>query len=317
MLKYKLPISDQTLASWVELFVPERDLFFFSSLDEIANLLPAEILIMPIKEFNNHDAYSTIDFVNSYWLWNISKMANYACILPAWIFPTLDHEKKKQILSIQKQLGRGLIFEAAEITPVYELLQECSKEQTLLEEYSFTVDHVTYTGFQREMWQNLSFEFRKRLMELFSEEFVNEVYELKTEELTYLQEEFPLVGTLMNRFPDKGGANCFAAVLACITNDFRLAQWIAREWIAQETLLLGLQRNGYKVTINTSETVQPKDVLLWRNEHGTLIHGAFYLGKGLAFNTNGQQFFNPWQVLKLEVTMKDWETSPMEVWRKL
>jgi hypothetical protein len=301
-----LNLSEETLASWEKEFIPEKDLFFFQSIEEVLNLMPKEVLVMPIEEFFSHRAYSTIDYVNAYWYWNISKTINFVCILPPNIFPTISDEKKKKILAFQQQSGRGLIFETVEIDTILEQLPGH-------EQYTFVLNGVSYMAFQRDMWIKLPSNLKREFLIAFSKEFIDEVYEMSQEELKHLE---PQILPLVNRFPERGGGNCFAAVLASITLDRDLSAWIAREWVAQETLLTALELRNYQVTSVTLDSLKPKDVLLWRNSQETIIHGVFYLGNGLVFNKNGQQFFNPWQVLKIEVLMKIWGENQLEIWRR-
>lgn len=299
-------LSEEILTSWELEFVPEKDLFFFQTLEEINEFMPKDVLITPKEEFFSHRAYSTIDYVNAYWYWNISKSVNFVCILPSKIFPTISDDKKKSILSIQKQSGRGLIFESVEIAFILEQYPD-------LELYNFVLNGVSYTAFQRDMWENLDSNFKMELLTTFSKDFIDDVYEMGQEELNHLE---PQIIPLVNRFPERGGGNCFATVLASITEDPSLAAWIAREWVAQETLLTGLKQRGYRKTTTSLDSLHPKDVLLWKNEQGTFIHGSYYVGNGLVFNKNGQQFFNPWQVLKLKVLKEIWGENQLEIWRR-
>lgn len=309
-----LPISDETLISWDQELVPENDLFFFRTMEEVRALLPNDVLSMPRKEFFSHNAYSTINYINAYWYWNISKAANYVCVLPPSLFPCLPDEKKKRILTIQQEVGRGLIVAANELKSVMDNPENGLQE--LLEYYTFISNDETYIAFQRDMWTKLPSFFKKELLASFSKEFIDEVYELSAVEMSHLHEQFPQIVPLVNRFPNKGGANCFASVLAATTADTQLAEWLASQWVAQNSLLVGLEQRGYQKTNETFETIISKDVLLWKNEQGTIIHGAFYLGNGLVFNKNGQMFFNPWQVLRMDVLEKSWGSQHVEIWRQ-
>jgi hypothetical protein len=63
-----ITITRDTLSAWDKSFVPKNDLFFFYSLDEIRQLMPSNVLVVPREEFKNHKHYQQIDVINSYWL---------------------------------------------------------------------------------------------------------------------------------------------------------------------------------------------------------------------------------------------------------
>jgi hypothetical protein len=168
-------LSEDALTSWKHEFIPEKDLFFFQTSEEIYELMPKEVLVMPIKEFLSHRAYSAIEYVNAYWYWNVSKSVNFVSILPSKVFPKISHEKKKIILSIQQQSGRGLIFETAEIATIVEQYPE-------EELYSFVSNGVSYTAFQRDLWDNLPSNIKTKILTTFSQEFIDDIYEISQEE---------------------------------------------------------------------------------------------------------------------------------------
>ena len=66
------PTKEQ-VSSWIENFVPKKDLFFVEEKDlhSLGEYLRT-VLVVPREEFFNHSSYKQIQFVNSYMYWRIS-----------------------------------------------------------------------------------------------------------------------------------------------------------------------------------------------------------------------------------------------------
>lgn len=93
-LMEKIYLDEQTLDKWSEIAVPNVDLFFFETIDEIRNYMPSESFFIPRSEFNEHGSYQTIDIINSYQLWAVSKKANMFVSLRHNCFQPLIWKRK-------------------------------------------------------------------------------------------------------------------------------------------------------------------------------------------------------------------------------
>ncbi|MER2007673.1 MAG: hypothetical protein ABS939_09490, partial [Psychrobacillus sp.] len=64
--------SNEHLKSWINQYVPEKDLFFIKNEDLfVLEKYLTEVLIIPKNEFYEHSSYNYIQLVNSYEYWNI------------------------------------------------------------------------------------------------------------------------------------------------------------------------------------------------------------------------------------------------------
>ena len=71
--------TEQNLLSWMDSYVPEKDLFFLSTEHLNREYDLTDVLLMPIDVFYNHSTYGQVEYVNAYEYWNV-KNANYVVI---------------------------------------------------------------------------------------------------------------------------------------------------------------------------------------------------------------------------------------------
>lgn len=68
----KIKPTKKVLLSWMDSYVPEKDLFFLSK-EHLNNEIDfSDVLLMPIEEFYDHNTYGQLSYVNSYEYWNIN-----------------------------------------------------------------------------------------------------------------------------------------------------------------------------------------------------------------------------------------------------
>ncbi|MBS4172815.1 hypothetical protein [Bacillus sp. FJAT-49736] len=310
-IKTKFKIEEEALRNWEAIAVPDVELFFFETIKQIQELMPLGTLIIPRHEFNNHRSYQAMDINNSYQLWGVSNSGNYVCVLPPVLFPTIGNEKKKAILKIQKKLNRGLIYPW---TLVEEVLKELplskeDKTRNLMKPYIFDVDGETCVAFQKEMWCQAPQILRWKMLMKIAESYIDEIPEVEEAFLS------PFLRKYSNRFPAINGPNCFAAALAAATEDVQASEWIINQWIHPDTFLLGLEMRGYKELECELDQLEPKDILVWKNQNAAFIHASFHLGKGLFFNKDGQTFFNRWQIISEADLYRSWGSKNLSVFR--
>lgn len=63
--KMKIKPTKNILQTWIETYVPEKDLFFLTKEDLITRIDSSGVLIVPSEEFFNNSTYMQINYVNS------------------------------------------------------------------------------------------------------------------------------------------------------------------------------------------------------------------------------------------------------------
>lgn len=311
IMQQAIIIDDCTLNKWEEIAVPDVDLFFFETIDEVRRCMPKDSLVIPRSEFNEHGSYQSIDIINSYQLWAVSRKGNFVCVAPSRLFPTINAEKKTFILEIQKRLNRGLIYSWYELQDVLHELPLSIQLETskLIESYLFQYDGKTFIAFQKEMWSLLPKEFKRNVLRKLANSYMDEIPETNDVKVPKSIEKY------INRFSAGNGSNCFAATLAAATDNSEASEWIITQWVHPETLLLGLEMQGFQEIGCGIDQLEPKDILLWKNDNADIIHASFHLENHLFFNKDGQTFFNPWQIVKKETLLRNWGRKNISVYR--
>ncbi|WP_338653012.1 hypothetical protein V6B14_15015 [Sporosarcina psychrophila] len=105
----KIKPTKKDLLSWMDSYVPEKDLFFITK--ELLNneIDFTDVLLMPIDEFYNHSTYGQVNYVNGYEYWNI-KNAQYVIIAEKEWIESISEEEKQLILNSQVLSERGLVL---------------------------------------------------------------------------------------------------------------------------------------------------------------------------------------------------------------
>jgi len=308
-------LDESTLDCWCQIAVPEIDLFFFETMEQVLNYLPIGSLIIPRSEFKEHNSYTNIDINNSYQLWNISKDGKYVCAAHPQLISSLDQDKRTAILHIQKRLNRVLIYPWVFVQEGLQAVAIIHQTETLelLESYLVQDEADSFIVFQKEMWSQLPVDFKRNLLSKLAESYMD-----IEENLDFYDDKItPVLEKYTNRFPTMNGPNCLAATLAAATNRLEESEWIINQWVHPDTFLLGLELRGYKEVDCEIDQMQSRDIIVWKNEHSDIIHAAYYLGNGLFFNKNGQTFFNKWQVIRKETLVNNWGKENFMVYRSL
>ncbi|MGV3466769.1 MAG: hypothetical protein ACO1OT_15955 [Heyndrickxia sp.] len=303
-LNQTLIVDEYTLECWEDLAVPDIDLFFFETMEQVRNHLPFVSLIIPRTEFNGHNSYQNIDINNSYQLWAVSKNGKYVCVASTQLIANLDGEKRTAILHIQKRLNRGLIYHWEFVQDVLNAVSGPNQKETLeiLESYLIHNEGESHIAFQKKMWSLLPSEFKRKLLRKVAESYmdIEENPSLLDMKIPFSLEKY------INRFPTMNGPNCFAATLAAATENSTVSEWVINQWVHPDTFLLGLEMRGYREVVCEIDHLEPSDIIAWKNEHSEIIHAAYYLGSDIFFNKNGQTFFNKWQVMRKETLVGIW-----------
>ncbi|WP_270394542.1 hypothetical protein [Bacillus paranthracis] len=314
-----IQIEINILNKWIKQFLPEYDLFFFpKKYGAVVKHFTSNILLMPKEEFSNHTIFNNINSRNSYQVWNIHKDIQFVCVANPSLIMQWDKETRESIFRIQFEVNRGSIYEWDMIECVLEDIPSPLSKTAILQHvspYSFTYDSKRYISMQKSLWDNLHKEFQYKFLLLLTKQFVYQT-SLSKEQIKKFENSFPHIAPYFNSFSSVNGANCLAATLASICSEKSEAKWIITKWVHDNSFLKGLQIKQYRLKSASIDSLQPSDILVWKNEKNKVLHASFHLGGGYFFNKNGQSFFNPWQLVHIESLLNTWENERIEVYRK-
>lgn len=296
--KVKLTINiaptTKQISSWIKDFVPEKDLFFIEEKD----LIPFEnnlnkLLIIPSGEFFRHPSYRQIKFSNSYTYWNISKSVDYVLVTSSSWITNLCEEKKREVLSKQINMGRGLIlplafFADATLVPKEYIFEEGLEQKVVI---------------QYQMWNDMPFSLKENAIKKYAILWDD----WKAEELPDSTPDH--IRNYANTFTINSGSNCLSSTLFAVTKQ----EWIIKEWVHPETFVNGIERAGYFIT---TKEIQNGDIIIWVNESDVVQHATYYIGNDLCFNKNGQTFFNPWKIVNANSLNEEWSHYKKKVYSK-
>ncbi|TQR36969.1 hypothetical protein C7Y47_04455 [Lysinibacillus sphaericus] len=275
--------TKKVLLSWIESYVPERDLFFLSKKHLNHEIDFTDVLLIPTDEFYTHSTYQQLNYVNSYEYWN-NKNAQYVIIAEKEWIESLSKEEQQLILALQVPFERGLVL------PV-KFIKEIEKVPSIYIQNGHVI-------IQRSMWEGLDETFKEQLLTTMVYEWWDKG---ECEEPPKSLPSF--LKPFANVFGHIQGANCLAAVLFAISKGKQ--KWFIYEWIYQETFLEQLSQ--YKYEEFFGEGIHPGDIVIWKDENGIIQHAAYHIDEELYFNKHGQTMFNPWKVLSKEQVYKEWE----------
>ncbi|MED0963541.1 hypothetical protein [Bacillus paramycoides] len=311
-------IETDILNKWIEQFLPEYDLFFFSAKNEcIVKYFTSNTLFMTKQEFFNHSIFNNIDNRNSYQIWNIHKDINLICVANPNVITQLDNETRQIIFQIQLEVNSGSIYEWDFIELALQDIHSVSIRDSILQYlslYSFEHNSKQYISMQKTLWDNLHKEFKYKFLLLLARQFVYP-NSLNENQIKTFNEQFPHIAPYFNTFTTTNGPNCFASTLASIRSEHSEVQWIITKWVHDYSFLKGLDVKNYRLKSMSLDFLQPKDILVWRNEGNNIIHASYYVGDGYFFNKDGQSFFNPWQLVHINNLQDTWGKERIEVYR--
>lgn len=301
---------------WDEKLLPNFDLLFFPKDSE--SLIPplgANVLVFSPKNFFQDSTINTIDVINSYQLWGIKKeLISYVCVVHPSVLPRLEKETLLEILTIQRHLNSGLVFERSTVSQLLEASQH-TEINHLLDRYTFEEDSEQWLSMHRSLWNHLDQETKYAFLSYFAQKFIDDV-SIDDNKLRRLRDLYPHLAPYFNSFATVNGANCLAATLAGISEQGAETDWIISQWVFESTLLFALKAKKYSKQPLMEKDLQPQDVLIWRDHHNHVIHACYHLEDGYFFNKHGQMLFNPWQIVTMDNLYKTWGREGMELYRK-
>lgn len=304
----RINLSQGKLQKWEESFIPEKDIFFLREQDEhLIKEFGNNCLLFSKEEFSNHPTYAAISYASSYTYWTLTEDITTVVVLPHRVFPSLNDSVKKAVLTIQHEVGRGLIFESHYFDGI---LREPAK--SLLAPYEFVSDNQQYIAIQKEVWNQLPKSLKSDLLNRIAYDYdtpgIFDPY-VPTESMT---------STYVNTYPNEHGPNCLSSTLfvAASISSGTLLDWIIKEWVHPTTFMNGLKQLGYKESPLSEDAMFPHDILVWRDKQDRIVHASFHIDKHYFFNKNGQTFFNPWKTVHMRELEEEWGKHSVKVYRK-
>ncbi|MCG7345952.1 hypothetical protein MHZ92_17710 [Sporosarcina sp. ACRSL] len=290
--------TQEQLHHWIDKYVPEKDLFFMKESDMAAyeNELSGT-LVFPKNEFFKHSSYNSIQMVNSYMYWNLSKNIDYVIVAhPNWV-DSMPRNKKEALFKLQVVMGRGLAGPLSYLTD----------DNLFPEEYIIEVDGERFGILQRMMWLALPYTLKEEIICRTAQLYDEWTSTPAPAELPSHLEKYA------NSFSTNPGANCLAATLYAISFHPEEEEWIIHEWVHGETFARKLTQAGY---FNVDDSIKGGDVVVWVNEEAIIQHAAYCIDGQLFFNKNGQTFFNPWKIVHWQELEEEWKKFTPCVYRR-
>ncbi|WP_411954784.1 hypothetical protein ACKXGF_02905 [Alkalibacillus sp. S2W] len=318
MEEQQIKIDSSVMNTWIDCIATEFDLFFFSSANEsLIKQLGSSALIMNYNNFLQSEFHNK-DTVNFYETWNLKEGIEKVCIVHLDIFPTLPKNIRKYIIEEQIKLNRGLIFNW---NFVKELLRKVPEEKVrtkthkLLSKYTLNYNDEKFLLIHAKLWEELHYNFKYHLILRLSKEYIsNFTASKKTYKL--LANKYPHISSYFNSYPEKNGANCFAATLAAISGAQAQTDWLIYNWVDFTTFHNGIELNQYKKVSISFKELEAEDLIIWMNKDGVTLHATFHLGYNYFFNKNGQSFILPWEIISLEELLTMWGKDNIMIYRK-
>lgn len=283
------------LVHWIDNYVPEKDVYFIEAQDlNVFDPYLTGALVMPRKEYFQHPSYNTIQLINSFTYWRISKTVEYVIVAPPSWITGLPKLVRRALLAIQVKVCRGLIFplsvfSTAEVVPQEYILEDNSEQAVVI---------------QRDMWEKLPHAIKEHVIKGYAQ-----LWDRWT--CLEIPEQTPdHIRRYANSFSVISGSNCLATALFAITEE----DWIVHEWMHPDTFEHGLKRANY---VLVEDEIRETDVAVWVNADHVIVHGSYHIGNKLFFNKEGQTYFNPWKIVHLDELLNEWQPYKMRVYRKI
>lgn len=293
-MKVLIQPTKENISHWIRQHVPEMDLFFVEDqdLDSLGEYLDGT-LVIPRREFFNHASYNQIHFVNSYEYWRISEKAQYIIVAPSNWITTLTALKRRELLSIQVQMGKGLLFP----------LSYFPSESEVPEEHIVACQGKDFVVVRHNMWSKLPYKSKEQVMYEHARNWDDwNCYAVPNHAPAHIKK-------FANQFSIVSGSNCLGTVLFAIT----CQEWLLNEWVHPDTFRIGLKLANY---VLIDDEIRDGDVIVWIDDNDRVQHATYYLGNQLFFNKDGQSFYNPRKIVDMNELKETWNKYNMKVYRR-
>lgn len=289
----ELQPSDVVVRQWLEQFMPADDLFFADAglLERIGTNQP--ILIIPREEFVEHPTYRDVQLANAYTYWTVDKAATHVIHAPQEWIAKLSSDLRRELLTYQVAVGRGLVFSVSD-----------DQLSTRLLPYIVQLGENKYFILQRISWKLMTDLERLQLMIRYAKEWdLWTAHEVPVGIPNHLKR-------CANTFSTDAGSNCLAATLFAVTGE----EWLLTQWVHPKTFLETLAHASYERVVDDVKV--NGDVLTFWDDAERLKHATYRINQDLFFNKNGQAVFNPWKLIKESELFDAWGGYTVHIYRQ-
>lgn len=299
-------ITDAQLTKWISSFLLEQEPFFLNDPQLVTLLHEHSMMVYSRREYIDSHPNFVLQSASVYNLWEQSK--------ECWVWASssnlraqLPQDLLERIFQEQARLNRGQVHDAEWMSW---LERECSlsdASKRLLDSHVFQTSGTRHMIMTYEIWQTLPREVREHtLLRWLASRLEQEPRSRDLDEIPAIHPaSLPLLRSYAGRFSDSSGANCFAAALAfCMENHVQAGE-VIRLWLHQGPFFRMLDSIGYILCMQVQDesgldSIEPSDVLVWRNHAGEGIHAAYCIAAGFVFNKMGQSWEQPWSVIDIK-----------------
>jgi hypothetical protein len=302
-------ISEGQQDTWIRSFLSRHEPFFFQGERLVNRLLDAGMIVYTRPEFRESFPHFFLDYGCIYQLGDVPQ-ETYVWMADAKERLHIDADLLQDILMDQVRLHRGQVYDHAwrlrlQNAGVMDDLSEQTWQR--LFQHHQVHDGSSHVVLTHDIWTTLPRSVQATwLLEWLNDQLVDdEAVPINPSEIPVPDSYRPLVMKYSGCFADASGANCFSATLAMAMGTLAKAEHIIHLWLHQEPFLRSLLSQGYQVIQEFHQgdkisAIEPLDVLVWSNGDGHMVHASFCVAPGYVFNKMGQNWQQPWLVLRLE-----------------
>lgn len=298
-------ITDAQLTKWISSFLLGQEPFFLNDPQLVTQLHEYSMIVYSRREYIESHPNFVLQSASIYNLWEQPR--------ECWIWASssnlrtqLPQDLLERIFQEQARLNRGQVYDAEWISWLERHFSPTEACKRLLDTHVFQTAGKRHMILTYEIWQAMPWEVREQwLLRWLAFRLEQEPQSWDLNAITAIHPaSLPLLRSYAGRFSDSSGANCFAAALAfCLENQVQ-SEEVIRLWLHQGSFFRMLDLIGYIPCLQTQDesgldSVQPSDVLVWRNHAGEGIHAAYCIASGFVFNKMGQSWEQPWSVIDI------------------
>ena len=303
-------VPERTWRAWERILVSPREPVFVT--DAAASLLPPQALVL------NRDELSAwpLDFRDSYWTYAVAQEARQVALLTPTEWRGIAAKHRRELRLLQWRFGRGQLYRWS---LAGDLLRPTPRVLRRLEPEVFDADGTPMIDLTFDIWWEMPHETRRTWLAHYIRNIANEgVPECLASTLPAgfwrkirTKGCGPAAARLAGTFATHSGPNCFATVLAGVTETMEAGLAIADLWLWGDPFVRNLRAREFvrlEGALDPDHT-EAGSVVTWENADGDVVHATLSLGGGLALNKNAQGWARPRVVRRLSDILTDWASD--------
>jgi hypothetical protein len=302
-------VTAHTRRAWERVLVFPREPVFVT--ESAVGLLPPETVILERDELAEDFTAAPLELRDSYWTYAVGQDARRVALLAPAEWRSLPSEERAELRGLQWRLGRGQLYDWSF---AHDILRNETGVLRRLDAEVFEADGRPMLDLTWDIWWAMSRRARAAWLARYVGTIASDGEPACLS--STLADPFwaalpargcgPAVRVLAGTFAGRSGPNCFAAVLAGVTNALAAGLSAAQLWLHGDPFLRNLRARGFERQAGPVEAAEAGDVLIWEDGGRDMVHAALCLGDGLAFQKQGQGWALPWQVVPLAALLRDW-----------